>query len=51
MAPLGIEYGFGLIIRSPYTPYSMYLRGTIDFHDQGVFVDLFPGCRARLGLC
>ena len=27
-----IEYGFGLIIiRSPYTPYSMNLRGTIGF--------------------
>ena len=25
-----IEYGFGyMIIRSPYTPYSIYLRGTI----------------------
>ena len=25
-----IEYGFGYtIIRSPYTPYSIYLRGTI----------------------
>ena len=24
------EYGFGnIIIRSPYTPYSIYLRGTI----------------------
>ena len=27
---LGIEYGFGHhTIRSPYTPYSIYLRGTI----------------------
>ena len=27
-----MEYGFGyVIIRSPYTPYSIYLRGTIDF--------------------
>ena len=25
---LGLEYGFGYIIkRSPYTPYSIYLRG------------------------
>ena len=25
------EYGFGhIIIRSPYTPYSIYLRGAID---------------------
>ena len=29
-----MEYGFGyIIIRSPYTPYSIYLRGTIGvFH-------------------
>ena len=27
-----IEFGLGYnIIRSPYTPYSIYLRGTIDF--------------------
>ena len=35
MVPLKqIEYGFGsiiIIIRSPYTPYSIYLRGTIGF--------------------
>ena len=25
-----IEYGFGhIVIRSPYTPYSVYLKGTI----------------------
>ena len=30
IVPLKIEYGFGYIIkRSPYTPYSIYLRGTI----------------------
>ena len=28
-----IEYGFGyIIIRSPYFPYSIYLRGTIYSH-------------------
>ena len=27
-----MEYGFGyIILRSPYTPYSLYLRGTIGF--------------------
>ena len=27
-----LKYGFGcIIIRSPYTPYSIYLRGTIGF--------------------
>ena len=27
-----MEYGLGcIIIRSPYTPYSIYLRGTIGF--------------------
>ena len=29
---LYMEYGFGyVVIRSPYTPYSIYLRGTIGF--------------------
>ena len=31
-----IEYGFGyIVIRSPYIPYSIYLRGTIGFRVEG----------------
>ena len=45
MVPLKlIEYGFGhIIIRYPYTPYSIYLRGTIEsLHPLHAVIPIFP---------
>ena len=40
MVPLKkIEYGFGyIIVRSPYTAYSIYLRGTVALYGVGIRV-------------
>ena len=40
-----MEYGFGdIIIRSPYTPYSIYVRGTIGVGSLGLTVGVMV-CR------
>ena len=46
-----IEYGFGHVtLRSPYTPYPIYLRGTIAVGGLGISaLGLFGGLEELLG--
>ena len=50
--PKKIEYGFGyVIVRPPYTPYSIYLRGTIFRHPVDMTeVDAHPNMPFRLSI-
>ena len=49
IAPLKqLEHGFGYImIRSPYTPYSIYLRGTTGADSRGQVWDVAPAGRGE----
>ena len=46
-----MEHGLGYITRSPYTQYSIYLRGTIGFKGQGLGFSVFGNSEAQEMRC